>query len=251
MLHGLQIIGTLPVRFRSVCAFLRNFRIIYITHIFRSIAHTVRNADSGGATGGFEPAEQLAQNARYQHIERHSYKHSDYAEQIAHYSDGYNNSERADTDRVAEDLRTDNITVKLLNDNNDNNKQYQLCRVGDKHEKRTRYKSEYRSEERDYIRHADNNTDKLIMRDADDHQRYERNYSYNKRIEQLSDNKSAEGLVRKNGIIDKGFRSPFRQQRAHELFAAVGKALLCKQKIYRDDRSDNDILHRSEKSGKK
>ena len=89
--------------------------------------------------------------------QRNKGDHADKAEHSAADRDRKERPEHRHSEGISENLRAEDIAVKLLEQQNEDDKRDYLPRLGDQHEQTARHGAEDRAEERDDIRDTDNN----------------------------------------------------------------------------------------------
>ena len=168
--------------------------------------------------------------------------HADKAEEAAEEEDREQYPEAAETGRVAEDTRAEDVTIELLQDQDEDEEVYTLHRARQQDQDEGWDRTDERSEERNHVRHADDDGNEHRVRHLHKTQAEETEPADDEGIDDLADDESAEDLVNVGKFFYHKLCPLLRKQREGQLSGASQHGLLDVQEIDHHDESDEEVL---------
>ena len=175
--------------------------------------------------------------------QRNTEDHAGQAEEAAENNDGDQNPQSIKAGCVAKDLRTDNVSVKLLDNDNNQNEPYGFRRIGDKDDKRTGDCADEGTENRDDVRDADDDTQKRVIRHAENRKYDKAEEGNDGRIQNFTDDEARKGSVRIASQIDDVEIGASVKERVEDFFALCRKLFFGCKEIDCQENTDQQILH--------
>ena len=177
--------------------------------------------------------------------QRHAEQHADKAEQAAEQQNREQHPEAGQTGGVAKNLRAKNIAVKLLQQQDKDQKVQRLQRRHDKDDDKRRNGTDKRAKERDDIGYTDNDADQHRKRHIHHVENNHGNQKDNKRVEQLACDKAGKCLIGKSAVLHNDIAPSLAQHRINAANNLPDKILFARQQINRNDDADKNILEHS------
>ena len=174
--------------------------------------------------------------------DRNAEEHTQHAAEAAADHDGHDDPEARNAGGFAEDLRPQNIAVKLLQCDDEENEIKALLGADEQDEKRARNGAEERAEDRNDVRHAHEHRNNWRIRELEDRAADEAEDADDERVEQLSAHEAAEDTVSLGHGAQRAAVRRFGQNGVEDLLRLLGKALLAREQIDRDHHADEKVL---------
>lgn len=153
----------------------------------------------------------------------HAYK----SEQSAAHQNSEKNPEAGQPRTVSQDLRSQNITVKLLQCQDEHQEPHTLLRIHHQQKQCRRDRSDKRTEKRDDIGDPYDAADQQRVLPSENRHAHEAQQTNDQRVYDLAIDKSAKGLIRKGSSIQDLLRRMFTKNATITfLLCAANRSLL-------------------------
>ena len=168
--------------------------------------------------------------------------HADEAEEAAEQEDREQYPEAAETGRVAEDARAEDIAVELLQDQDEDEEVYTLYRARQQNQDEGWDRTDERAEKRNHVRYADDDGNEHRVRHLHKAQAEEAEPADDEGVDDLADDESAEDPVDVGELLHHMLCPLLRKQREGQPPGFSQHGLLDVQKVDHHDESDEDVL---------
>ncbi len=170
-------------------------------------------------------------------------KHTCEAEKTGTYNDGEHDPEAVDTDNVAENLGSQEVAVKLLQQNNKHGKDQ---RFHGRHHENNHNRgncADERSEERNNIGYADYNRDEHRVRHSKNCAANVANNTYDRAVKNSAGNKSVEDAVYKANAHQNLFSCLHGEDAVNKLLHICAEGFAVIENIYGCNHTDDDVVY--------
>ena len=177
------------------------------------------------------------------HEHRHAQQHPPEAEQPRAEDDGEHDPEAVYADGAAEDLRPDDVAVKLLENDDEDDEHKALERIDEQDDERARHRADERAEEGDDVRHADDDADEQRVghvQDGADDIAYKPYYG---RVEQLAVYEPGEGPVGEVEAAADALRRLDGEDAIQPALGVGGEGLVVGEDVDGDDDADDEVVY--------
>ena len=182
--------------------------------------------------------------------DRHTKEHTENAKQTAHENNSDHDPYTADTDAISENGRCYNVTVDLLNDQDDNGEDDSRLKStvrGDQNDGNTRYGTEERTEYGNKIGNANQQGDHGIIGNTEDPGEKIYDQHNNGGIDDLSTDKLTEFRIYRFNKMRECHVVTEREERQEETLDLLDKKFFGCQKVNREDKTQKEICHGGDK----
>ena len=173
--------------------------------------------------------------------DRYTHNHAEDAEQTAEYGNREDNPEAGKPRGVTENLRTEDIAVELLENDNQDAEVERLSGIHHQHKEGAWNTADPRTEEWDYVGHADNHAYQNCVRRAYDTCTDKADNAYDNGVHNLAAEETDKRAMDKAEIGDDLIACLAVKQGVDDLFRLPGKFLFAPQQVYGDDKADHKV----------
>ena len=180
--------------------------------------------------------------------DRDADNHSDESEESAAYQHREQYPEASQACAVSQDLRSQDVAVKLLERDDEYDEIQAVHRVDHQKQQRRRDRSDERSEERDDVRDADDAADQQAVLPSEDAHDDEAQDTDDDGIDDLAADESSESLIRVLCAFQDLFCSLFLEVRDDDLLRLRRQRVFDVQDVDADDNADHEVEEESDSS---
>ena len=168
--------------------------------------------------------------------------HADEAEEAAEQEDREQYPEAAETGRVSEDARAEDVTVELLQNQDEDEEVYTLHRARQQNQDEGWYRTDERTEERNHVRHADDDGNEHRVWHIHKAQAEETEQADDEGVDDLADDESAEDPVDVGELLHHMLCPLLRKECEGQLPGFAEHGLLDVQEVDHHDEADEEVL---------
>lgn len=178
--------------------------------------------------------------------DRNTEEHTEHTEQTAHQNDRKHNPDTADTNTVAEDGRTENVAVDLLNHQNDGGEDEGCAKTAagsDQDDHSARNGTEEGTKHGNDIGHTDDQRDHRVVGGAEDPKEKIYDDHNDGRVDDLTADKLTEFDVNRFGKMAECHVATEGEKGEAETFDLFDQEFLGSQEVDRKDQTDQEVGH--------